>query len=473
MTSPGIGELPGGRDARRWLWLALAAASCVVMVWPARVFATSLPTPSHLFTGAARVQVGHRLLVADASWWGLYAVAIIGLLRAPRRPSVMVSVLTSAGVGIASIAHSAVISNDLYRYAWDGRLQANGIDPYRYPPAAIALRRFHDPWLWPGPGGCAVHLQPPGCTLINRPDVHTIYPPLAQLWFLLEHLLVPQATRDRGYEVVGLLLAIAGTMVVLGFLWRTGRDVRQVAIWSCCPAVAIEAVQSAHVDSLAVVFVVLAVWAAERRRWHWAAAAVAAAGLVKLYPLVLFPAVVQHRRLRGLVIVISLFVVAYLPHVLAVGRGVTGFLGGFLQQEGYVGGSRYQVLHLLGLHGSAAVAVAVLLLAVAMGLALTRRLGGPAVAATGLFTALLFIATPGEPWEDLSLVALAAMSRLWPLLVIVVAEEIGYIAYIFGGLSRAAAGRDYGYALLSLAALFAGWLWRRRSRSHVTAPHQL
>jgi hypothetical protein len=453
--------------ARRWLWLLLGTACCVAMLWPARAFATTLPSSSHLFLGAARRAVGHRLLEAGGTWWLLYAIGVFALLRAPRRAAAAVGVLTSVCVGAAAIARSATTSNDFYRYVWDGRVQAAGIDPYRYAPAAPQLDRLHDAWLWPSPSTCAVHLHQPGCTLINRQNVHTIYPPLAQLWFLIEHVLVPQSTRDRGYEVVGLLIVVATTLLLLAFLHRTGRDIRQVAIWGCCPAVAIEAVQNAHVDGLAVLFVVLAVWAGERGNWISASVAVGAAGLVKLYPLVFFLTVVQRKRIRGAVVIVAMFAVAYLPHVAAVGRGVTGFLSTYIHQQGYVGGRRYQLLHLIGLHGHVAVGFAFVVVVVVLVLALARRLGSPAQASMVLFAVVLFIATPGEPWEDLSLVALAAMVGTWRWLTVVAAEQAGYVIFIFGGFAAADAPRGYGVALLASVVARAG---RRRSRRRVSEP---
>jgi hypothetical protein len=445
------------RPARPWLWLLLGALCCIAMVVPARIFATTLPSPSHLFVGPARRDVGHRLLEAGGAWWALYAVAVVALLRAPRYAAAAVGVLTSAGIGAASIARSATTSNDFYRYVWDGRVQAAGIDPYRYAPASEHLDRLRDAWLWPDAATCRVHLQRPGCTLLNRSTVHTIYPPLAQLWFLVEHVIVPQSTRDRGYETAGLLIVVATTGLLLGFLHRTGRDVRQVAIWGCCPAVAIEAVQNAHVDDLAVVFVVLAVWAAERGTWIWASAAVGAAGLVKLYPLVLFPAIVQGRRIRGAVVISAMFVVGYLPHIIAVGGGVTGFLGTYIHQQGYVGGRRYQLLHQFGLHGHVAAGLAFVLIVATLLLALARRLGSPVRAAMVLFAVVLFVTTPGEPWEDLALIALAAMAGAWKWLTVVVAEQAGYVVFIFGGL--AAWTGPFGYAL-ALAVSVAAWLAR-------------
>ena len=61
------------------------------------------------------------------------------------------------------------VSSDIYRYIWDGRVQAAGINPYRYVPADEALRTLRDEAIYPS---------------INRADyAPTIYPPAAQIVF--------------------------------------------------------------------------------------------------------------------------------------------------------------------------------------------------------------------------------------------------------------------------------------------------
>jgi hypothetical protein len=98
----------------------------------------------------------------------------------------------------------------------------------------------------------------------------------------------------------------------------------------------------------------------------------------------------------------------YLPHALAVGSGVIGFLPGYLQQEGYANGSRFLLLGMLvpGKWGFLA-AFAVL---ATVALVVLRR-GDPdrpwrgAVVMTGV---ALAVATPPFPWYAMLLVMLVA-----------------------------------------------------------------
>ena len=63
-----------------------------------------------------------------------------------------------------------LLSSDIYRYIWDGKVQAAGINPYRYFPAHHALAALRDTTIFPH---------------INRADYAvTIYPPVAEFFFL-------------------------------------------------------------------------------------------------------------------------------------------------------------------------------------------------------------------------------------------------------------------------------------------------
>ena len=73
------------------------------------------------------------------------------------------------------------LSSDLYRYVWDGRVQAAGINPYLYIPADPALAGLRDTAIFPH---------------INRADyAPTIYPPVAQAIFLAVGLAQPDGRR--------------------------------------------------------------------------------------------------------------------------------------------------------------------------------------------------------------------------------------------------------------------------------------
>ena len=151
--------------------LALAALTGLVLL----VVRPSL-NPAHV-----------RPLPIIALGWMAFLTAAWLLRKVPRRTSVALILLGGVAIQLAAVSAPPQGSDDLYRYIWDGRVQAAGIDPYAYVPTARQLVGLRNEFLWhPGADHCLstayVSEHPAadlvaGCTLINRPAVPTIYPP--------------------------------------------------------------------------------------------------------------------------------------------------------------------------------------------------------------------------------------------------------------------------------------------------------
>src|SRR3989442_6229653 len=102
----------------------------------------------------------------------LYFAAAWVVWRARASGSTLVVVLVFGALFRLSILFAPpLLSDDVYRYVWDGRVQAGGINPYRYIPEDEAVSRFRDEAIYPD---------------INRRDfAPTMYPPLAEAIYLL------------------------------------------------------------------------------------------------------------------------------------------------------------------------------------------------------------------------------------------------------------------------------------------------
>ena len=194
--------------------------------------------------------------------WIAFIVAAWLLRKVPRRTSVALILLGGIALQVAAVSAPPQGSNDLYRYIWDGQVQAAGIDPYQYVPTATQLAGLRDEFLFhPGAEYCVsssyVSRHPaadltPGCTRINRPTVPTIYPPVAEAYFLAVHYLPTASDSSTPIQATTALVAVLVTVLLLFGLGRLGRDIRMAALWSWCPTVILEAGNSAHVDVVAV-----------------------------------------------------------------------------------------------------------------------------------------------------------------------------------------------------------------------------
>lgn len=418
--------------------------------------------------------------------WALFAAALAALRGVPARYVTPLVVAGAVAVTVTGLVAPPRTSTDSYRYAWDGRVQSAGVSPYDHAPQDPALVPLRDPWLFPTGAGCGgPDLAPvphpggaPHCTRINRPGVHTIYPPVAEAYFLAVDRLSPAGARHKPLQTGAALVSLGVTGALLLILRRRGSDPRRAAYWAWCPAVPVEAVNNAHVDVLGVLLAVAGLGLVASRALSRRASGgllIGAAVATKLMPAVVLPGALSGvRRVRDAAVVLvpaALFTaLAYLPYVLLSQGSVFGYLGGYVQEEGYddpSAGSRYALLRLLL---PDTWAVPVLLAAVAAVSLYVMRCGDPrrpwsgALLVTGSAFLLL---TPGYSWYALLLVALVALDGRWEWLGTAFA---GAAVYVLGAavphratLSAAAYGAA---AVLVLAAS----LVRRRTGRGGTGP---
>jgi Glycosyltransferase family 87 len=365
-----------------------------------------------------------RPLPLIALGWIAFLAAAWLLRKVPVRTAVVLILLGGIGILIAAVSAPPKQSDDLYRYIWDGRVQAAGIDPYAYVPAATQVAGLREQFLW---HRGADHCLPPanvskhaaadlvaGCTLINRPTVPTIYPPVAEAYFLGVHYLPEADQSTTPIQAATALAAVLTTVLLLFGLGRLGRDVRMAALWSWCPTVALEAGNSAHVDVVAVGFtaaalLVLATAGGRTRPTVLGGALLGLAIATKVTPVLTVPAVLRRRWMTVAIAAGSAFVLVYIPHVLTVGGKVIGFLPGYLKQEGYTSGTRFGIIGLV-VTGKLAMGMAVLILAaVAFAVLQFSDPDRPWQGALVMTAAALAVTTPGYQWYALLLVMLVAL----------------------------------------------------------------
>ncbi|MCK9899069.1 glycosyltransferase 87 family protein [Frankia sp. Cpl3] len=454
------GAVPGavpGAGRRRWALVAAAGVLAGALALESAVIAQPGPLPGP-----------PAVLYLALAWWAVAALGTWLLVRAgSRRATVWLLLAGAVAVHVLAIGAGPRMSDDLYRYSWDGRVQAAGIDPYRHPTSSPELAHLRDAWLWPDDAACAEINRGPGCTRLNYPQAHTIYPPVAQAYFAVVHYL-PGPPRENKVQLYGGLVSLALTGLLVRVLAARGHPVGYAAAYAWAPSAGLDAGMDAHVDVLAALFAVGACALLARRppdparpgrpwlrrpprfggtrtqasgaaaRIHGtgarvgvaAGALLGAAVAVKLYPALLLVAAARRRALTVGGTAVAVVALSYLPHVLAVGPDVVGFLPRYLSVEGYQDGHRFLLLGLLGLSGtSAKIAAALVLAAVAAAVwrADPARVGAE-LGALWLLGAAFLLATPAQPWYGIPLVALAVLARRPEWLAVAAAPYVLYMA---------------------------------------------
>ena len=331
--------------------------------------------------------------------------------------SALLLILGAAIVARAMLLPMGPVSTDIFRYVWDGRVQASGVNPYRYKPADPALAPLRDREIYPN---------------INRAATAvTIYPPAAQLVFLAVTRLGESVTAMKVAMVAFEALVVYGLLALL-----TARGLPRVLVllYAWHPLPLYEFAGSGHVDALAIGLMMVAILAADRGRPFLAGMLLAAGAAAKYVPAVVAPALYRRwdwRMPAGFCLALTLL---YLPYLTA-GRGVLGFLPGYAQEEGIGGGSGIfwlaiaaRISSLPGWVSAAYLAAAAAIL-VGLGLAVAFRRFPDRIspdAALGLLAAFTIVATPHYPWYFIWLVPLLCLRPSASLIWLTTASPLVY-----------------------------------------------
>lgn len=169
---------------------------------------------------------------------------------------------------VALLPVAPLLSDDVFRYLWDGLLQWEGINPYAHRPADIVLEAYHGTVLFEE---------------MNSPEFYSVYPPLSQVFFALA-----AAFYESGFAVAYGVLKSSFIAVEMGGVWALSRMVSPQAtvLYAWNPLVVIEVAGQAHTEAVMVGLLLLALWAVHQRWLRTASVLIAGAGLIKLYPFI-------------------------------------------------------------------------------------------------------------------------------------------------------------------------------------------
>ncbi len=282
-----------------WRWAAVGVTAALLM-------ALSLA----LGLDAGGFQAWVWLLMVGSVVAGFLVVASAWLLRQamPSRGLIWAGLALAVLFRLALLPTDRYLSDDAYRYHWDGKVVAHGVNPYTHPPRAKALDGLRTDDL---------------DRLINHPQHRTVYPPLAQAYFALGYTLSPG--RLLGIQVLILLSELAAWLLLLGALRRQNRSGAWVLLAAWAPLVLFESYLPGHLDTLGLPWLVLFVIGLERRQPWLAGVALAATLLIKPLPIIFVPVALVHlgwrRSLKFSLALVAVMALAYLP-VLSAGEGL-------------------------------------------------------------------------------------------------------------------------------------------------------
>ncbi|CAA9306817.1 MAG: FIG00930204: hypothetical protein [uncultured Cytophagales bacterium] len=175
------------------------------------------------------------------------------------------------------------LSDDFYRFLWDGQLSLAGINPFRYTPRQL----FQSGWGEHDPLTALLFGE------MNSPDYYTVYPPVLQSVFGLAATFA--SFSPLGGVVVLRLCILAAEMLSVRLLTQLlaayGLPPGRVLLYALNPLVIVELTGNVHFEALMIVFLLAFLAALHRNGLRRAALFLALSAGVKLLPLLFLPLV--------------------------------------------------------------------------------------------------------------------------------------------------------------------------------------
>lgn len=348
---------------------------------------------------------------------------------------------------LAALAAPVSLSDDIYRYVWDGQLVRYGFSPYEARPSELVI---HDPGLEELYGQ------------LNSPHYYSVYPPLAQAsfaagsWFGERALDAP----ERGIRLLFVLVDMITIALLLMLLHkRQLGSVFTASLYAWNPFIYWEVAAGGHTEVLVLPFLLLAISAAlDRKAWQLGVF-IAAAGLAKLTALIVAPVLGVHlwRQRSFASAVLAAFVSVVLmglayslfwhPQLLANTRESLALYAG---QFSFNAPIYYSFRYLLGYREGLTPPVNHIVIPILASLSLlviagsswyqTGRQEQPLFLALTLSTgAYVLLSACFHPWYLFIPILCAILSETWSILILGLLVPLSYLSYspVFGGESNA------------------------------------
>jgi len=432
------------RDARRTTAVAVLGMALLALSWPLHRL-TDLVDPRTPYVVAELAMVVPCGFAAALLW------------RRARRRDVVIVLVVAVAARALLVPGAPTLSDDAYRFVWDGRVQAAGINPYRHVPADRRLVRLRDWQVF---------------TRVNRPHTRTLYPPANEVAFLAAHEVAGDGIVPWKLSILALEAASVALLLVLLTRARVSRG--RVVLYAWHPIAIVEIAGSGHPDPIMVVplLATLLLWDARRR--VAAGVALGVATLAKVVPLLAAPFLARRLGGRFLLAAAATGTALYLPYI-GAGTHTLGSVSSFVEQR--FGAGPYTWLLAAGVARTAALAGLLMLLATGVAWAAARPpsdLAGACRLTALLLGGALLASHTVLPWYLLWVLPLLCVAPVPALLWACATAPVLYLAMPPEPILPAGAATAIVWGpTLALLALEAIRSWsRRRSTGAARAPER-
>ncbi|HMG93956.1 MAG TPA: glycosyltransferase 87 family protein [Chryseolinea sp.] len=226
----------------------------------------------------------HETGLLFSAYFAAFAVYVYLTLVSPRESSVDFWFYGSIVLRALFLFSIPNLSDDIYRFIWDGRLLASGNHPFAQLPIFyidnnVSIQGIDEDLF----------------TKLNSPEYFTVYPALSQYVFWLAASLSPNNVNGSVLviKIVMFTAEIGSLFLIRRLVSNFNLPPSRVLLYALNPLIIIELVGNSHLEALMIFFVLLAIVSLNNNRDVLSAVGYAAAICVKIIPVIFLPVLIQ------------------------------------------------------------------------------------------------------------------------------------------------------------------------------------
>ncbi|MFA3782238.1 hypothetical protein ABRY23_04155 [Melioribacteraceae bacterium 4301-Me] len=240
------------------------------------------------------------------------------------------SIIVGLLIRLSFISTMPIGSDDVYRYMWDGKVQAHGINPYLYTPDNSKLNYLHS------------ELLPAS---INFKNLKTVYFPLSQWFFLVAYSVSGESI--WGYKLLLFICELFTIIVLLKLINSFELKNKLVLFYALCPLPIIQFAVDSHLDGFGLPLLILSIFFYAKNKKIIALIFLGLSLSIKPVGLMLIPILFLNEkkwydRIKAVLIPSAVLFVQFLPYMFTANP----FEGLFIFAENWTfNGSAFQIIN--------------------------------------------------------------------------------------------------------------------------------
>ena len=182
------------------------------------------------------------------------------------------------------------LSDDFYRFIWDGRISASLESPYAHTPSELMNE----------PDKFSIELmkgRPESVGKMNSPDYYSVYPSGCQFLYASAYWIGGESVYKNvlALRSITFLFDLGVIWMLILFLRRMNLPIALSLLYALSPVVVLELIVNLHFEGVTLFLVLLGIWLWLQNRMALSAGTVALSASIKLLPIMIVPFLIRHK----------------------------------------------------------------------------------------------------------------------------------------------------------------------------------